>query len=528
MGVGVQNAETDSPLNTVQRLIVICHSTNFLRSLRLMPARTVCFGSPFIAAALSVLVWLATATLAFAQDSDTTEARPSDVAGDPGDGGIPPGLIQANETIPELLIIKELLVEGDEVNFRKEIERGFLDALKSPTLNDSEKKAIDAGAKHLIYRFSMKKYYEEEPPLKTDKHGPTKKGVPSRERLHDLRKKLIDLIKNNPKLTRATRDYFLKQITDRCAELLDNNLVVRQNVLLLLGQLPQDNGVIAKGIEPAPYIPAYSVLLDVIKDQKQPEVLKITALTGLLRICRLGLSVQDPANDKKRAEIAMVLVPELAKTNTHWWYQFRLAESLGATGVTFDPGNKNNPIVLQTLAEVVADKRRHWHPRCEAARAIGRLPLDSSLNMSPVLFEIVKLGYDMAQAYNADPKHESWANYFVFGLYLSFKAENPKDLIAGGKRKAGLLAALPASKEIKDAYEQVLQMSLQFVDNPGKPFSAVQLKTVDDWLKNREGGNKRITASSPELGTKPAPAPRPKPASGKTSPPVTAPVAGPS
>ena len=492
-----------------------------------MPARTVCFGSPCCTATLSALLWLAVAPGAIAQNAPgTTEARPSDVAGDVGDGGLgglPPGLIQTHETAPELSIVKELYTDGDEKEFVSKTKLAFDNALKSSAPNDDEKKALDAGAKYWVYRFTMKKYYEEETPQKANKFAPAKKSEAPKERLHNLRKNLIDVVRNNAKITPAAREYFLKQVTKYAEDLLDNNLVVRQNILLVLGQLPLDNGNIAKGIEPAPYVPAYTVLLKVIKDEKQHEAAKISALTGLLRICKLGLATADPANDKKRAEIAMALVPELVKKDTHWWYQFRLAECLGAAGVTFDPGNKNNPIVLQTLAELVADKSRHWQPRCEAARAIGRLPLDNTLNMSPVLFEIVKLGYDMAQAYNANPKKDSWANYF-FTLYMAFKAEKPDSRIAGGKRKSGLLEALPP-KEVKEPYDQVFQMLLHLANNPGQQFSAEQLEAIDTWLRNHAPTNKRITASSPEIESKPAPVSKPMPAKGKASATPTAPVA---
>ncbi len=468
-------------------------------------------------------MWLAVASSAFAQNaSGTAEATPADVAGDVGAGGLSAGLIQTHETAPELNITKELYKDGDEKEFVSKTKLAFDNALKSSAPNDEEKKALDAGAKYWVYRFTMKKYYEEETPQKGNKLA-APKNAPPKERLHNLRKNLIDVVRNNAKITPAAREYFLKQVTKYSEDLLDNNLVVRQNILLLLGQLPMDNGNIAKGIEPAPYVPAYAVLLKVIKDEKQHEAAKISALTGLLRICRLGLAAADPANDKKRAEIAMALVPELARKDTHWWYQFRLAECLGMAGVTFDPGNKNNPIVLQTLAEVLADKSRHWQARCEAARAIGRLPLDNTLNMTPVLFEIVKLGYDMAQGYNAKPKGDSWANYFLT-LYMAFKAERPDSRIAGGKRKPGLLEALPP-KEIKDVYEQVFQMLLHLIDNPGKQYSAEQLEGIDTWLRNHAPTNKRITASSPEIGSKPDPVPKPMPANGKASTPPTAPVA---
>ena len=489
-----------------------------------MPARTVCFGSPCCTATLSALLWLAVAPGAIAQNAPgTAEARPSDVAGDVGDGGLAPGLIQTHETAPELSIVKELYTDGDEKEFVSKTKIAFDNALKSSAPNEDERKALDAGAKYWVYRFTMKKYYEEEPPQKANKFAPAKKSEAPKERLHNLRKNLIDVVRNNAKITPTARGEFLKQVTKYADDLLDNNLVVRQNILLLLGQLPLDNGNIAKGIEPTPYVPAYTVLLKVIKDENQHEAAKISALTGLLKICKLGLAAADPANDKKRAEIAMALVPELVKKDTHWWYQFRLAECLGATGVTFDPGNKNNPIVLQTLAELVADKSRHWQPRCEAARAIGRLPLDNNFNMSPVLFEIVKLGNDMAQAYNANPKKDSWANYF-FTLYMAFKAEKPDSRIAGGKRKSGLLEALPP-KEVKEPYDQVFQMLLHLANNPGQQFSAEQLEGIDTWLRNHAPTNKRITASSPEIGSKPAPVPKPMPAKSKASATPTAPVA---
>jgi hypothetical protein len=486
-----------------------------------MPARTVCFGSPRCTAVLNALLWLALAPWAIAQNA---EACAAEVAGDVGDGGLVPGLIQTHETAPELNIVKELYKDGDEKEFVSKTKLAFDSALKSSAPNDEEKKALDAGAKYWVYRFTMKKYYEEEPPQKGNKLVPAKKGEAPKERLHNLRKNLLDVVRNNAKITPAAREYFLKQVTKYGEDLLDNNLVVRQNILLVLGQLPLDNGNIAKGIEPTPYIPAYTVLLKVIKDEKQPESVKIAALVGgLSRICRTGLSAADPANDKKRAEIAMALVPELANKNAHFWYQFRLAECLGAAGVTFDPANKNNPIVLQTLAEVVADKNRHWQARCEAARAIGRLPLDNTLNMTPVLFEMVKLGYDMAQGYNANPKKESWPNYF-FTLYMAFKAEKPETVIAGGKRKAGLLAALPP-KDVKDVYDLVFQMLSHLADNPGKQYSPEKIESFDTWLRSHEPTNRRITATSPEIGSKLPPVLKPMPANGKASIPPAAPVA---
>lgn len=433
--------------------------------------------------------------------------------------GLQPGLIQNRQILPEMEIDKELYSDGDETKFRKDFEKKFLEALKSNSLTDDEKKAIDAGAKNKIYRFTMKKYREEEAPQKAAVGAP--KGGAAKERLPDLRKQLLDLIKVYAK-TQVAREYFLKQVTERCGELLDNNFVVRQNIILLLGTLSSSYPPPGKQTDPTPYDAAYVVLLKVIKDDKQHEALKVDALIGLLRICRLGLPLPDANNDKKRAEIAMALVPELAKKNTHWWYQARLAECLGAAGVTYDPANKTNPIVLQTLAEVVADDQRDFQARVEAAKAIGRLPLDNQLNIAPVVHHIVNLGYQIVQAHNANPKKQPWGNYFFtlqpqlgFGLYYAFRSESGAARVPGGKRKPGLLEALPSAKEVKDAYEQILLMTLHFIDNPGKQVAAPQLQGIDAWLRTHVPTNNRITAGSPPLGSKPPV----QPANGNTATP---------
>lgn len=479
-----------------------------------MPARTVRCGSLSYAALLCVL-WLMASSTAFCQATQSnTDIQDGDVTPNKGekDTSIPPGLIQNRQVLPEMEIDDERYTDGQETEFQRKSKTAFEKALGSSNLTDEEKKLLDAGAKYWVYRFSMKKYREEEAPKKEERPAPGTPKTPAapKDRLHDLRKRLLDLIKVYAK-TPVAREYFLKQVTKECEQLLDNNYVVRQNIILLLGTLSSSYPPPAKNIEPTPYDPAYAVLLKVIKDDKQHEALKVDAVVGLLRICRLGLPLSDGSNDKKRAEIAMTLVPELAKKNTHWWYQARLAECLGAAGVTYDPTNKTNPIVLQTLAEVVADDQRHFQARIEAAKAIGRLPLDNQLNITPVVYHIVNLGYQIVQAHNANPKKEPWGNYFFtlqpqlgFGLYYAFRAESGNARILGGKRKPGLLEAFPGVKEVQEAYGQVLTMTLHFIDNPGKQVAGPQLQGIDTWLKTHVPANNRITQQSPPLvGSKP-------------------------
>lgn len=495
--------------DAVQRTFVASHSTISSRSSRSMPVRLACIRSlksTVRIGAGSVVLTLILAPLAFGQNrpADTAEARPEDVAGQPGEKELPGNLLQGQEVPPEMDITKELLTEGDETEFRKKGgEQAFQNALKSTNPSDDEKKALDAAAKHYVYRFTLKKFREEETPVKKEPKGEQPKVAPPagpKERLPDLRKSLLNSIRTYAK-TPAAREYFLKSLTDRLAEILDNHFLVRLNAVLLLGQLQSDNGNPQKGIEPTPYVGAYVVLLKVIKDEKQHIVIKIVAVRGLTRICRGGFA--DP-NDKRRSEIAIALAPELVKKTTHWWYQMALAESLGAAGVVYDPSNKQSPVILQVLAEAMADKNRHWQVRTEAARAIGYLPLDGNLNFAPVAYEMVNLGYQMSLAYNAKPGRDAWSNYYL-NLYLAFKAPNANLKIAGGKRKPGLLEALPSSKEVKEAYEQVVLMTAHVLNGAGKQFSADQLKAVTSWQQSHVPGNDRITPGLPPIAPKDEP-----------------------
>ena len=509
-GLFVQKQGTVGPDDAVQQTFVASHSTISSRSSRSMPVRLACIGSlksMFRIGAWSVVLALLMVPVAIGQERPATaiDARPEDLAGHPEDKGLPAGLTQGQEIPPEMDITKELLTDGDETEFRKKgIEPAYQNALKATNPSDEEKKALDAAAKHFVYRFTLKKFREEETPVKKDPKGEQPKAaanVVTKERLPDLRKNILNSVRTYAK-TPAAREYFLKSLTDRLAEILDNHFLVRLNAVLLLGQLQSDNGNPQKGIEPTPYVGAYSVLLKVVKDEKQHVAIKIQAVHGLTRICRGALA--DP-NDKRRAEIAVALAPELLKKTTHWWYQMVLAEALGTAGVTYDPNNKQNPVILQALAEVVADKNRHLQVRTDAARAIGYLPLDGNVNFAPVAYELVNLGYQMSLAYNAKPTREAWSNYFL-SLYLAFKAPNANIKIAGGKRKPGLLEALPNSKEVKDAYEQVVLMTAHVLNSSGKQFSADQLKSITGWQQSHVPANDRIAPGLQPIAPKEEPA----------------------
>ena len=488
-----------------------------------MPARFSRFGSLCCIAAISVLLMDAIAWKSFGQGAGTAEAKPEDVKADPDAAGGPADLNQPRTIPPEMEITKELYSDGEEKEFRQKHEnKGFADALKAEKLTDENKKMLDLAAKYWIRRMTLEKYRAEEamkakpalgekPPLPKDR----------KENLADLRKRLLDLIRNgnSGRLSVEVREFFQKAIIAECNGLLDNHYLVRLNAVILVGQLSLNNGNPQKNPpeEPAAYAPGYAFLLGIVKDEKQHISIRIAAVRGLTRICKLGLP--DP-NDKRRPEIALALASQLSKSDTHYWYQMALAECLATAGLVADPANKNNPVILQALADTIADPKRHWYARCEAARAVGRLNIEPTHAVGPIVAEIVSLGYQMGQAYNANPKREAWSNHFV-NLYLAFKPESAKTLAPGGKRIAGLLAALPNSKEVKESYEQIVPLASHVLNAGGKQFTAATLDAVREWLKTRlPAKNLPPNAQQPEAVTQPGSAKPPGAAAANGKPSV--------
>ena len=241
------------------------------------------------------------------------------------ESAIPAGLLQNRQAIPELELNKELLTDGEEAEFKKKWELAMQNALKSASPNEEEKKVLDNGARWFAYRLTMLKYREEEAPNK-DKNAPAAvKNATPKERLPDIRKRVLDTLRTyaNKPSSAAAREYFLKKLTEHCEELLDNNLHVRLNAVLLLGQISLNDGNLARGLEPPAYAGAYPVLLQVVQDPKQHEAIRVLAALALTRICRTALNPD--LTDKRRGEIAVAVAAVLAKNNTHWWLQMRLA-----------------------------------------------------------------------------------------------------------------------------------------------------------------------------------------------------------
>ena len=349
---------------------------------------------------------------------------------------MPPAELPADFTpprpIPEVMTLeKPLLSEAEDQAFRQDLLK-YQRALRAGVVNGETKKLIEAGAKWRVYRMSLPEHRRE---------------------LHKLRDDIVlrdvQFASKLDGAPQAGRELLLEQVTKRASELLDGNFYVRLNAVLLLGQLDLQEEDTRRGVRQIAYTPAAEVLLPVLTDPKQLTAIKIPTVKGLARIAEIG----QPSLDL-RLRIAQSIVAELQLDNNELWYRERLVESLGSVGILVD--RTPRPFVIQTLASIVVDPKEHWLVRTAAAKAIGRLPLNASINLRLVGYSLVKLGHEMSDAYNKSPNEWYWNDCF-FRLYLAFHHANKAEEDAN----LGLLRRtrnLTGNDTIQNAFNQVLPL----------------------------------------------------------------------
>lgn len=368
---------------------------------------------------------------------------------------------------------RELMSEDEYEQFRKEKRIKFGNTLRLSSLSDADRKLIEEGVRWWIYGLTMKKFRAELP------------------------KKRSEIMRGfhlNAKNAGPVRDFLLKEVTARASELLQgSNIHVRINAVVLLSQLTYDEGDSKRDIPARPYVPAGVPLLSVIKDDSQLNAVKINAVNGIARIARHG----DPSNIE-RLEYAKTFVAELQKSDLHFWYQWRLVEGLGAIGISND-FQGNRPFVVQMLATILIDKQRDWLVRCEAARSLGRIPLNPDINVSLIAFEIINLTHQMAQAYNKTPATFNRIDCFAKLL----EAFDERD----GTRRTGLLERNSGAANVRPGYDYLSLMVQHLIATQRRaPFPTESMQKMTDFLKENQPENYRVAPSEPPLAVATPPA----------------------
>jgi hypothetical protein len=417
----------------------------------------------------------AAATDAQPQPTPRPHADPSDVIAEDdkpvaADTGLPEDFVPPSAKPAYMTERKPLMtaaeIQKEEGELRRIPPRGVELILYAGELNQSNEEAIRRWAKLRIAQLTAVEDW-------------SKLGeITGSEILLPLR--TAGLKQSNANRVRDFREVVCKALTDACKSVLDNNFYVRMQAVRILSELNVREKP-TTGVNPAPavsYDPAMEPLLDVIGDPNQPDPLKVLAAVGVSRIANHADII--PAELKFRA--ADVLTKELARADTFWWYQMRLAEA--AAAIEFEIDRTGQPIVVDTLLAVIADNKRACMARTAAAKALGRTPITAGkFDEKAAADRLVQLARDMSVAYNKEPQKVQWYECFI-NLYLTFKpdaGEDPAGLPQNSLiRKGSLPAALDnAAQRITPVVKHVVNQRL----GQQKPIPGELIQRLSELLK---------------------------------------------
>ncbi|HEV7999161.1 MAG TPA: hypothetical protein VGP63_04725 [Planctomycetaceae bacterium] len=300
---------------------------------------------------------------------------------------------------------------------------------------------------------------------------------------------------------RQYRIFMMQQIIKDCRELqlASNQYYVRLNAAVLLANLFLEEANPSSKTEPEFYTPAFDALMEVLEKEGQSEAVKITAITGLQNACLFG---NPPLQVNDNVRLAKRLISELEKPGTHEWYQERLCDALSAVDQVHDLTGQ--PFIVQALSKVLFDTSRPFCARAAAARALGRTPLDPSIDLNVIAYGIADLSRQMVEARNEGKKHvRRWCVAYIF---LAFQPRNTSEKA----RHAGLLDRVedPTFSKYRKTVTQVwaairpmIVEELKHRFEPDIEFPADVLAPISQWLKENTPTDLRISPTMPPVTT---------------------------
>lgn len=226
-------------------------------------------------------------------------------------------------------------------------------------------------------------------------------------------------LQTNRNRQREFRQTMAESLTKYLGEvLLTSNIHVRIMAASLLGELnllepDRTAGAVA-------YTPAMEPLLKAleqpIKDPAAKEALeavKVIAANGIRK-----LASHSPTIDSElRYRAAEVLIKELAKKDSHPWYQASLTEALAA--IDLELNRARQPVVVTALLSIVSDSTRDCLARAAAAKSLSRAPIPPGFNAQKAAEAILAMGREFALNYNKNPDSPHWPICFHY-LNLAF------------------------------------------------------------------------------------------------------------
>ncbi|TWU11476.1 hypothetical protein CA54_02830 [Symmachiella macrocystis] len=281
-------------------------------------------------------------------------------------------------------------------------------------------------------------------------------------------------------------------------KLFKYHMVARLNAAVLLAELnetPEENN------KPAvPLLAVTEPLLDFLGQENQLGVVRVPAVRGLARVIRDG---QPP--EKLRDDIITAFVNELQNGDPkNDELATTIAEELGRLGII--NGSDRTPVVVNALTKALADKKRGYRSRSEAAAALGRLSLDNTINVRLIAFEIAALAQEMADAFQKEaanavkneqkPDYVAWKKSF-YNLYLAFKGDTRANIERGHglSNKDGLNGAI--KQTVNSAYGQVLPLILSILVE--KPIDSKDQDAILQWIQANTPQSRKVHDSFQEI-----------------------------
>lgn len=306
-----------------------------------------------------------------------------------------------------------------------------------------------------------------------------------KKRLQDVLLTRAGMRINGRRQKEAFRRLVCLESLELIKELLKNNYNARS---LAVGLLPELQPV----DPPRPDDPqrrlldeAATVLADILKDEEQPDSLKVRAAYSIA----VYLERTDPGGSID-SQLAVALKQELSSWLPADGYQLLLLEAMARLRIAREvAGNPRRAIVYEGLVSIMQDKRRSPLIRCRAAGAIGTVGYDSEISFEPLAWKLVQLSAEMGAAYNKDRRYKHWHKCGE-QLYLAFRpAGLPDD---------GMLNRAERSELVRAAYGKVLPIAVQLIWRKG----AIDEKLIGDaaqWASDNQPQNLRFDPNSPPV-----------------------------
>jgi len=376
-----------------------------------------------------------------------------------GPGGLPKDF-KPQPQVPDMMLLNQPLLKPEEVLEWKKLRIKYATAMRNGSLSDADKKLIVQGLKYRVYVMTL----------------PEQQRALHERRLELVGQDLQQAAKITPKApeVKIFRTYVMEQLVKLIEPLLQNNFYVRLQAVTLLGELDLMVDDPTRNLKHETYTPGCELLLKVLDDPAQPTPIKIAAARSVIRLVHFGVTPVE-----LRHRIATSLLNELAKADTHYWYQMRLAEALSTIDVSVDLQNRK-PFVVNGLLAVIRDSKRDFRARAEAARALGRVPFDPQVDISALMRDLMKFAEELAAAAQQDPSAPQWKQCF-FDLYLAYKPVDGNDKDATKKTPAGLLNNTQAATAAQQTYKLIVPLVNSIIADKG--ISLPELQSLQDWLK---------------------------------------------